>query len=100
MLNIFVAYSLNRHIFYMFFNDSISIYIKCICSSLNRHILMTASPYFDSSLWDKTCSCLQLLSQVCLSSLHKLIDGFDNKTINFYDDLDKIKIITKRDCNA
>jgi hypothetical protein len=55
--------------------------------------------HFDINLWQTTIDCISIAHEITLESISALINAFNNKSTHFFDDLDQIKVITKRDQN-
>ncbi|RWS30637.1 brefeldin A-inhibited guanine nucleotide-exchange protein 3-like protein, partial [Leptotrombidium deliense] len=91
----------------LMFVQTISIFIEIsetskhlVASNLSlaclRHIILESYKYLSTSMWTSLCSCFRICSKLHLKSITEIIDAFPNKTINFYDDLCNVRIITKR----
>jgi len=63
------------------------------------HILLSVCRHFDINLWQTTIDCISIAHEITLESISALINAFNNKSTHFFDDLDQIKVITKRDQN-
>lgn len=70
--------------------------LSCACI---RHILLSVRTHFDNSLWQTTIDCISIAHKITSEKITSLINAFNNKSPNFFDDLDQIKVITKRDSN-
>ncbi|KAI1298409.1 Brefeldin A-inhibited guanine nucleotide-exchange protein 3 [Halotydeus destructor] len=64
--------------------------------SLMKEIVSTRA----SDLWSILCAAIKLYCEACLRSLNSITQHFSNKSVNFYDDLQLITVISKRETMA
>uniref|UniRef100_T1KAA6 SEC7 domain-containing protein n=1 Tax=Tetranychus urticae TaxID=32264 RepID=T1KAA6_TETUR len=70
--------------------------ISNLSFSCFSHVIMETYQYYDDSKWDIISTAFRLMHKTCLTSLIKLINAFPNRTLDFYQDLERIRVVARR----